>query len=203
MCRVFLEFCSFGIWLITPCKNFLPQVKIPWDSLCCSFAPPEMLYFYLLQRTAFCRSVVEVSGELIGNVTVQCHQGTSSSESMSSEEVRNWFLLLGECKILLILFQGEVRYISVKVGFTTGSDPLKLWMAIQGFLCIISLHGVPILLVEKPRHKGTWILLMIHHIAMPHLFHPIWSVFSVHCHVARGLVVAHGMVSFFCPYSDF
>uniref|UniRef100_A0A8B9DE07 Secreted phosphoprotein 24 n=1 Tax=Anser cygnoides TaxID=8845 RepID=A0A8B9DE07_ANSCY len=37
-------------------------------------------------RTAFCRSVVEVSGELIGNVTVQCHQGTSSSESMSSEE---------------------------------------------------------------------------------------------------------------------
>uniref|UniRef100_A0A8C3CYR0 Secreted phosphoprotein 24 n=1 Tax=Cairina moschata TaxID=8855 RepID=A0A8C3CYR0_CAIMO len=38
-------------------------------------------------RTAFCRSVVEVSGELIGNVTVQCHQGTSSSESMSSEEM--------------------------------------------------------------------------------------------------------------------
>lgn len=97
-CRVFLEFCRFGIWLITACKNFLPQVKIPWDSLCCSFAPPEMLYFYLLQRTAFCRSVVEVSGELIGNVTVQCHQGTSSSESMSSEEVRNCFLLLGEHK---------------------------------------------------------------------------------------------------------
>ncbi|NXG68048.1 SPP24 protein, partial [Baryphthengus martii] len=37
--------------------------------------------------TAFCRSVVEVSGELISNVTVQCHHGTSSSESMSSEEM--------------------------------------------------------------------------------------------------------------------
>ncbi|NXX14543.1 SPP24 protein, partial [Podargus strigoides] len=37
--------------------------------------------------TAFCRSVVEVSGERISNVIVQCHRGTSSSESMSSEEV--------------------------------------------------------------------------------------------------------------------
>ncbi|NXH18896.1 SPP24 protein, partial [Bucco capensis] len=37
--------------------------------------------------TAFCRSVVEVSGELISNVIVQCHRATSSSESMSSEEV--------------------------------------------------------------------------------------------------------------------
>ncbi|NWW52022.1 SPP24 protein, partial [Pedionomus torquatus] len=37
--------------------------------------------------TAFCRSVVEVSGELISNIVVQCHRGTSSSESMSSEEV--------------------------------------------------------------------------------------------------------------------
>ncbi|NXT01484.1 SPP24 protein, partial [Jacana jacana] len=36
--------------------------------------------------TAFCRSVVEVSGELISNIAVQCHHGTSSSESMSSEE---------------------------------------------------------------------------------------------------------------------
>ncbi|NXI99292.1 SPP24 protein, partial [Psophia crepitans] len=38
-------------------------------------------------RTAFCRSVVEVSGELISNVIVQCHRSTSSSESMSSEEM--------------------------------------------------------------------------------------------------------------------
>ncbi|NXT80764.1 SPP24 protein, partial [Zapornia atra] len=37
--------------------------------------------------TAFCRSLVEVSAELISNVNVQCHRGTSSSESMSSEEV--------------------------------------------------------------------------------------------------------------------
>ncbi|GAB0191831.1 secreted phosphoprotein 24 [Grus japonensis] len=37
--------------------------------------------------TAFCRSSVEVSGELISNVIVQCHRGTSSSESMSSEEM--------------------------------------------------------------------------------------------------------------------
>ncbi|XP_010150983.1 PREDICTED: secreted phosphoprotein 24 [Eurypyga helias] len=37
--------------------------------------------------TAFCRSVVEVSGELISNVHVQCHRGASSSESMSSEEM--------------------------------------------------------------------------------------------------------------------
>ncbi|NXI49918.1 SPP24 protein, partial [Chloroceryle aenea] len=37
--------------------------------------------------TAICRSVVEVSSELISNVIVQCHRGTSSSESMSSEEV--------------------------------------------------------------------------------------------------------------------
>ncbi|XP_029874594.1 secreted phosphoprotein 24 [Aquila chrysaetos chrysaetos] len=37
--------------------------------------------------TAFCRSVVEVSGELISNIIVQCHRGTSSSESMSSEEM--------------------------------------------------------------------------------------------------------------------
>ncbi|XP_014811085.1 PREDICTED: secreted phosphoprotein 24 isoform X1 [Calidris pugnax] len=37
--------------------------------------------------TAFCRSVVEVSGELISDVIVQCHRGTSSSESMSSEEI--------------------------------------------------------------------------------------------------------------------
>ncbi|XP_027652529.2 secreted phosphoprotein 24 isoform X2 [Falco naumanni] len=36
---------------------------------------------------ASCRSVVEVSGELISNVMVQCHRGTSSSESMSSEEM--------------------------------------------------------------------------------------------------------------------
>uniref|UniRef100_A0A663M8Y5 Secreted phosphoprotein 24 n=1 Tax=Athene cunicularia TaxID=194338 RepID=A0A663M8Y5_ATHCN len=39
--------------------------------------------------TTFCRSVVEVSGELISNIIVQCHHGISSSESMSSEEVRN------------------------------------------------------------------------------------------------------------------
>ncbi|XP_010192693.1 PREDICTED: secreted phosphoprotein 24 [Mesitornis unicolor] len=37
--------------------------------------------------TTFCRSVVEVSGELISNVIVQCHQDISSSESMSSEEM--------------------------------------------------------------------------------------------------------------------
>ncbi|XP_065697259.1 secreted phosphoprotein 24 [Patagioenas fasciata] len=37
--------------------------------------------------TAFCRSVVDVSGELIVNVIVRCHRGTSSSESMSSEEM--------------------------------------------------------------------------------------------------------------------
>ncbi|NWV12809.1 SPP24 protein, partial [Ptilonorhynchus violaceus] len=37
--------------------------------------------------TASCRSVVEVSGELISSITVRCHRGTFSSESMSSEEV--------------------------------------------------------------------------------------------------------------------
>ncbi|NWU41587.1 SPP24 protein, partial [Hylia prasina] len=37
--------------------------------------------------TASCRSVVEVSGELIANITVRCHRGTFSSESMSSEEM--------------------------------------------------------------------------------------------------------------------
>ncbi|NWS78048.1 SPP24 protein, partial [Crotophaga sulcirostris] len=37
--------------------------------------------------TSFCRSVVDVSGEQISNVLVQCYLGTSSSESMSSEEV--------------------------------------------------------------------------------------------------------------------
>ncbi|XP_061316110.1 secreted phosphoprotein 24 [Pezoporus flaviventris] len=36
--------------------------------------------------TTFCRSVVEVSDELISNIVVQCHQGASSSESLSSEE---------------------------------------------------------------------------------------------------------------------
>ncbi|NXN12545.1 SPP24 protein, partial [Indicator maculatus] len=41
----------------------------------------------LFVPTALCRSVVEVSGELILNISVQCHRGTSSSESMSSEEV--------------------------------------------------------------------------------------------------------------------
>ncbi|XP_009559577.1 secreted phosphoprotein 24 [Cuculus canorus] len=38
-------------------------------------------------QTAFCRSVVEVSGELISNIIVQCHRGASSSESISSEEM--------------------------------------------------------------------------------------------------------------------
>ncbi|NXY90612.1 SPP24 protein, partial [Alcedo cyanopectus] len=37
--------------------------------------------------TAYCRSVVEVSGEVISNVIVWCNHGTSSSESMSSEEM--------------------------------------------------------------------------------------------------------------------
>ncbi|NXB08243.1 SPP24 protein, partial [Cnemophilus loriae] len=37
--------------------------------------------------TASCRSVVEVSGELISSITVRCHHGTFSSESMSSEEI--------------------------------------------------------------------------------------------------------------------
>ncbi|NXD46426.1 SPP24 protein, partial [Copsychus sechellarum] len=37
--------------------------------------------------TASCRSVVEVSGELITNITVRCHRSTFSSESMSSEEM--------------------------------------------------------------------------------------------------------------------
>ncbi|NWS24716.1 SPP24 protein, partial [Polioptila caerulea] len=37
--------------------------------------------------TASCRSVVEVSGELITNISVRCHRGTVSSESMSSEEM--------------------------------------------------------------------------------------------------------------------
>ncbi|NXR35988.1 SPP24 protein, partial [Zosterops hypoxanthus] len=37
--------------------------------------------------TASCRSVVEVSGELIANITVRCHRSTFGSESMSSEEV--------------------------------------------------------------------------------------------------------------------
>ncbi|XP_069716786.1 secreted phosphoprotein 24 [Phaenicophaeus curvirostris] len=38
-------------------------------------------------QTAFCRSVVDVSGELISNIIVQCRRGASSSESMSSEEM--------------------------------------------------------------------------------------------------------------------
>ncbi|NXR55987.1 SPP24 protein, partial [Hippolais icterina] len=37
--------------------------------------------------TASCRSVVEVSGELIASITVRCRRGTFSSESMSSEEM--------------------------------------------------------------------------------------------------------------------
>ncbi|XP_068877780.1 secreted phosphoprotein 24 [Aphelocoma coerulescens] len=37
--------------------------------------------------TASCRSVVEVSGELISSITVRCHHSTFSSESMSSEEM--------------------------------------------------------------------------------------------------------------------
>ncbi|NXA58610.1 SPP24 protein, partial [Mohoua ochrocephala] len=37
--------------------------------------------------TASCRSVVEVSGELISSITVRCHRSMFSSESMSSEEV--------------------------------------------------------------------------------------------------------------------
>ncbi|NWX28746.1 SPP24 protein, partial [Notiomystis cincta] len=37
--------------------------------------------------TASCRSVVEVSGEQIANITVWCHRGTFSSESTSSEEM--------------------------------------------------------------------------------------------------------------------
>ncbi|NXQ51740.1 SPP24 protein, partial [Anthoscopus minutus] len=37
--------------------------------------------------TASCRSVVEVSGELIANITMWCHRSTFSSESMSSEEM--------------------------------------------------------------------------------------------------------------------
>ncbi|NXO07773.1 SPP24 protein, partial [Oriolus oriolus] len=37
--------------------------------------------------TASCRSVVEVSGEQIAGITVRCHRGTFSSESMSSEEM--------------------------------------------------------------------------------------------------------------------
>ncbi|NXH94732.1 SPP24 protein, partial [Pachycephala philippinensis] len=37
--------------------------------------------------TASCRSVVEVSRELISNITVRCHRSAFSSESMSSEEM--------------------------------------------------------------------------------------------------------------------
>ncbi|NXL20832.1 SPP24 protein, partial [Setophaga kirtlandii] len=37
--------------------------------------------------TASCRSVVEVSGGLVANLTVRCHRSTFSSESMSSEEM--------------------------------------------------------------------------------------------------------------------
>ncbi|NXU58624.1 SPP24 protein, partial [Turnix velox] len=37
--------------------------------------------------TTFCRSFVEVSGDEISNVIVQCHRGGASSESMSSEEM--------------------------------------------------------------------------------------------------------------------
>uniref|UniRef100_A0A8C5JLZ2 Secreted phosphoprotein 24 n=1 Tax=Junco hyemalis TaxID=40217 RepID=A0A8C5JLZ2_JUNHY len=37
--------------------------------------------------TASCRSVVEVSGGLIANLTVRCHRSAFSSESMSSEEM--------------------------------------------------------------------------------------------------------------------
>ncbi|NXK90962.1 SPP24 protein, partial [Formicarius rufipectus] len=37
--------------------------------------------------TAACRSLVEVSAEQVSSVTVRCHHGTLSSESMSSEEV--------------------------------------------------------------------------------------------------------------------
>uniref|UniRef100_A0A8C3U7J0 Secreted phosphoprotein 24 n=1 Tax=Catharus ustulatus TaxID=91951 RepID=A0A8C3U7J0_CATUS len=42
--------------------------------------------------TASCRSVVEVSGELIANLTVRCHRSMFSSESMSSEELPVLFL---------------------------------------------------------------------------------------------------------------
>ncbi|NXL95777.1 SPP24 protein, partial [Alectura lathami] len=44
-------------------------------------------------RTAFCRSVVEVSSEQLVNIVVRCHQGTSSSESMSSEEMMHMQLM--------------------------------------------------------------------------------------------------------------
>ncbi|NWW06013.1 SPP24 protein, partial [Oreocharis arfaki] len=37
--------------------------------------------------TASCRSVVEVSGELISDITVRCRRSTFSSESTSSEEM--------------------------------------------------------------------------------------------------------------------
>ncbi|XP_008493231.1 secreted phosphoprotein 24 [Calypte anna] len=37
--------------------------------------------------TSFCSSVVEVSGELISNIVVQCRGGRYSSESISSEEM--------------------------------------------------------------------------------------------------------------------
>ncbi|XP_071603198.1 secreted phosphoprotein 24 isoform X1 [Heliangelus exortis] len=37
--------------------------------------------------TSFCRSVVEVSGELISNIVLQCRGGRYSSESISSEEM--------------------------------------------------------------------------------------------------------------------
>lgn len=123
---MYLQFCPLGMWLITPYKDFPP--KLPWSALPCSFVPPDSLYFYLLQPTAVCKSVVEVSSEQIVNVIVRCHQSTFSSESMSSEEVRKWktaFLLPGNIKILLILFQREVRYLNVKSSFTTGFDPQK------------------------------------------------------------------------------
>ncbi|NXO63302.1 SPP24 protein, partial [Phainopepla nitens] len=51
------------------------------DSATCDFKTGPFV------PTASCRSVVEVSREVIANITVRCHHGTFSSESMSSEEM--------------------------------------------------------------------------------------------------------------------
>uniref|UniRef100_A0A8C0U0R9 Secreted phosphoprotein 24 n=1 Tax=Cyanistes caeruleus TaxID=156563 RepID=A0A8C0U0R9_CYACU len=68
--------------------------------------------------TASCRSVVEVSGELIANITVRCHRGTFSSESMSSEEMMT--LLLKSS------LQGE-EAAAVETGTNPATSALTRW----------------------------------------------------------------------------
>ncbi|XP_072788074.1 secreted phosphoprotein 24 isoform X4 [Taeniopygia guttata] len=68
--------------------------------------------------TASCRSVVEVSGGLIANITVRCHRSIFSSESMSSEEMMP--LLLKPS------LQGE-ETAAVEIGTNPATSALTRW----------------------------------------------------------------------------